>query len=610
MGCTDTNLMQFFQANNRYSLEIPKYQRGYSWTSDQITEFWDDLINVDRDSSKSHFFGTVYVSSKNSVNPHTIRIVDGQQRITTVAIFLICVRDYFYWLGNTVSGAEELFKRTQEMLYGFDPLTLKPDINKFVLTLSRTNKDFFNDYVVPVVSAEKQSDKLQLKIKAQNTSNECIADAYVKFFNLIKLTFSHENDVAKINHLVWTLIAQFNLYRIEVQDDAHAYYMFNLINNRGLQLAESDLVKNEIFGRLDKEFTSSQDFERQMDDYDRKWAEIQDNITGQDNGNDKLDNFFQQYLIAFKLEHNRTNLSHTNYTVKRKNVYDTFQKLLDAEQASVVINDLLEWSGKFLNLRKPESEFSGYPDAEHYLKKIASINAVNVYSVLMAGYRSYWENGNKYSFVKLTELCFKYHLRAKSLRVGINLEAYEQMLGEIAHMIKNEPPVLIQDIISRISAVEEAYPSNAKIKPHLDELKPANNNLAAAYLAEIERTYDLDKTSKSDVSVEHIMPKNLKYWSQYIKDNHSDIKTQDDVKAMHSKYIDLLGNRTLLRGPKNKKLANKNFDFKKEIYAEDTHVITNQLKDIKIWTKTKIEKRQQKFSNMLSKILDLKTLHD
>lgn len=605
MGAGEKALQDFYKRNNRHPMEVPKYQRGYSWSDDQIEDFWSDLVAADKDLDSRHFFGTIYVSSSsNKSKTNYIRIVDGQQRITTAAIFLLCARDYFYSLKNEVPEATQYCDLVHEMLYETNLKTHKPDETRFILTLSRTNRDFFNDYIVPVKPVNK---KLEIRNKAKNDSNVSIANAYSKFFRLIKTLEPNKPSGTKLNSLVWTLLDKFDLIQIEVPDDEHAYYMFNLINNRGTQLAESDLVKNTIFGRLDKDLANNSDLELQMDEYDRKWAEIRDNVTGQDAGHDKLDSFFQQYLIAFKQDIDSNNSKH-KYTLRRKDVFSRFEKLLQSEKPTDIINDLLEWSQKFNNLRRPETEFSRYPDVVYYLNKIKAINAVNVYSVLMVGYEKYWERGSKQLFTKLTELCFKYHVRAKTLRAGVVLENYEQKLGEIAYRIITTAPNNIKEIVNEIISDDKAYPSNAKIEPQLVEFKPQNNSLAMALLEEIEKTYDSDKVSRSDVSVEHIMPRNHSQWDMDLKKHHPELKTHDDISAFHSKFFPLLGNQTLLNSPKNIQISNKPFDFKKKIYAKDSHVITNRLKSIDEWTRETIETRQLELSTKLLQILDLAKL--
>lgn len=71
--------------NDRY-FEIPRYQRGYAWEKQHIRELFEDIKEA-IDSNSSHYIGTV-VLSKCATDPKKFYIVDGQQRLTTIALLI------------------------------------------------------------------------------------------------------------------------------------------------------------------------------------------------------------------------------------------------------------------------------------------------------------------------------------------------------------------------------------------------------------------------------------------------------------------------------------------------------------------------------------------
>lgn len=586
---TEFTLSKIFDPANSKSYLIPKYQRGYSWDVDQIEEFWEDLKNIDAiQTHKKHFFGTVYTSSDTSAH---VRIVDGQQRITTVVIFLICVRDHFFSMKSSNKDAEKYFETLQGMLHQLDQ-DFHPDTNKFILTLSRTNKRFFEKHVIPV---RKVGEKDRIKEHASNDSDECLADAYAKLTKLIEkhIQNADKSDLKMLNHLVWSLMYNFELINVRVPDDTQAYEMFNLINNRGTQLEDSDLIKNVLFGELDKKLKNDPDYETKMNEYDESWKDIRNNITGNNNGNHSLDKFFYHYLIAVKLRPD----------LKLKEVFKGFKDLLKKDkEPDKIIDDLLDWSGTFLDLRKPQIKFKDHPSTVRYLKMIREIKAIYVYPVLMLGYKKFWENNQKQEFEALVRICFRYHIRAKSLGLSITREKYQSKLHQIVKMINGG--TTISKIIKEFVRDDGSYPSKDQLELQLKTLRVINNNLATALLQELEYSEEDDKDVAGDVTVEHIMPKSIKLWKNYIMKNHG-YKNESAVNEMHEKNLTLLGNQTLLTDTKNKKISNKSFDEKKEIYAKDGHKITNMLKYIDKWTEKSIQARQEKFKNKLLDILDL-----
>ena len=76
--------------NGRTIFNIPEYQRAYAWSDLQLREFLDDLNN--QKLNRSYFLGTVLFEEKGLEGNHEIiDIVDGQQRITTIIIFMSCL---------------------------------------------------------------------------------------------------------------------------------------------------------------------------------------------------------------------------------------------------------------------------------------------------------------------------------------------------------------------------------------------------------------------------------------------------------------------------------------------------------------------------------------
>jgi uncharacterized protein with ParB-like and HNH nuclease domain len=607
-----------FRRINSTTYAVPKFQRGYSWGNEQITDFWDDLVAVnDKDDGSRHFFGVIYCSSLDDLK---YQIVDGQQRITTAAIFLICARDYFYQYKDTASkDPEEILKAAnakrnyediQFSLYQLDKKH-QPDLFKFYLTLSRTNKDFFVKKIVP----EKKLGKLDIsKYGTENDSNISLAEAYSKFATLIQATYG--DDVDAVNFLVFTLLEKLEMVRLTVPTQSNVHRMFNLINNRGLPLDDSDLIKNTLFASLEddcrKKLLDEEAIDSFLDEYDGYWLEFRTNVTSKDKSDYSIEDFISNYLVYKEFPDHQ-----------KKDLYDTIEKLLEKTSADSIINGLLESSEKFINLRKPYGHFDKNQKTIHNLEKIAKLNPQYVYTVLLSGYETYYEEGDKKSFEGLTEICLKYHLRTKSIPMGINLEKYRKKLHKVASMITDDQHTpKINQLIDELVKDENSYPPDDKFKIVLNTLKVNSNVIAIPLLEMLEGDEDNGKVSGSDVSVEHVMPQNSKKWIEYIiskhdylenvpdGDEHDEVrdKAQKDAnekaKSMHSKYLSWLGNQTLLSIPLNSKIKNDSFEIKKSHY-KNGYKITGKLVSNDDWTEKEIIDRQTKFAKKLLEHLDL-----
>ncbi|GAA9829629.1 hypothetical protein VN0510_13870 [Helicobacter pylori] len=91
-----TTLLNFIKDNQKNQLVIPIYQRLYSWEKEQCKQLWDDIIKIGgNDKMDGHFIGSIlYVLDSITHSNNALLIIDGQQRLTTITLLLIALRDY------------------------------------------------------------------------------------------------------------------------------------------------------------------------------------------------------------------------------------------------------------------------------------------------------------------------------------------------------------------------------------------------------------------------------------------------------------------------------------------------------------------------------------
>ena len=70
---------------------IPAYQRNYDWKMEHCKQLYNDLIKVIRQERKSHFFGSIVSVQNENGTMEEFLIIDGQQRLTTVSLFLLAI---------------------------------------------------------------------------------------------------------------------------------------------------------------------------------------------------------------------------------------------------------------------------------------------------------------------------------------------------------------------------------------------------------------------------------------------------------------------------------------------------------------------------------------
>src|SRR5690242_14523480 len=96
----ETRVRELLEGNNQYL--VPLYQRTYSWTKAQHERLWADVVRLaeersDGGSELTHFIGSLVlapVSQNGPVGVSQFLVVDGQQRLTTLTLLLMAIRDH------------------------------------------------------------------------------------------------------------------------------------------------------------------------------------------------------------------------------------------------------------------------------------------------------------------------------------------------------------------------------------------------------------------------------------------------------------------------------------------------------------------------------------
>jgi len=93
MNAFKSNIYKYLGGTCQYL--IPLYQRTYSWELDQCARLWSDIVNLHTTQREGHFVGSIVRIDEDSAAGSTLAmIIDGQQRLTTLTLLLVALRDY------------------------------------------------------------------------------------------------------------------------------------------------------------------------------------------------------------------------------------------------------------------------------------------------------------------------------------------------------------------------------------------------------------------------------------------------------------------------------------------------------------------------------------
>eukprot|EP01136_Pigoraptor_vietnamica_P007504 Opistho-1_new@41749 len=251
----DLNLSQLLSIQSEQFI-IPSYQRRYAWGHNQVAALFED-IDMLRDDD-GHLFGMLILHSNTNQGVNTAELVDGQQRMTTISLLMIAIRNRYKVLENQ-SKVDDI----NRMLYckGYD------DIEKSKLVLGELdNKDY----------------QKILKGDLDELFNKNLEYASIWYREQIK-----NKDKDWLNKFFYKLTNVAIIIRLNVGMAKDAYKLFETINNRGLRLSPTDLLKNFILGHAAKVSQAT------LDDAKELWSNIIVSLDDID-----TDDFFRQYMCG------------------------------------------------------------------------------------------------------------------------------------------------------------------------------------------------------------------------------------------------------------------------------------------------------------------------
>jgi hypothetical protein len=232
---------------------IPTYQRPYSWEKEQATELLDDLLQAlgtDNDPIEElnpYFLGSI-VLIKADLPP--AEVVDGQQRLTTLVILLAALRE--------LAPKDEADELTTYIYEKAKKLSNIPD--RFRLSVRSRDADFFQDFI------QKETGFKQLKnLTAVLTDPQMnMRDNALDF--LTKLERVPEAVRLRLASFV---VSRCYLIVVTTPDFAAAYRIFSILNDRGLNLSNADILKAAVIGEIPEDL---------QDEYTAQWESCEERL--------------------------------------------------------------------------------------------------------------------------------------------------------------------------------------------------------------------------------------------------------------------------------------------------------------------------------------------
>ena len=378
---SQSSLYELLDENSHFS--IPRHQRAYSWGSDQIVQFLDDIFDVQKkqeESKKLHeyFFGPIVLfrqKSEDRINRY--QVLDGQQRLSTTCIFVAIIRDLLDELEQH-EDASDFHNRLYQKQRPYRPEFWR-------ITSGKKNEDYFNDLVLT-----RELPSAKLSSFRPDRYNKQIEFAYTAILERLTIEMEKSADKAKfLIEICENFLWSFKVIKIEVSSAANAYKIFETLNAEGLELTITDLIRNHILSEVER------DNEDKIAD---RFENILDNVESTD-----LDTYIRVHWLA----HHKV----------RPNKQEFYKKIAEEKNAKDIVieyvDSLLEFSKIYHGLVHPNSEEEIWwkdPNILRTLNQLKALTSTVCYPLLLIARKKF----ERKDFQKLADSCLIWFFRART----------------------------------------------------------------------------------------------------------------------------------------------------------------------------------------------------
>lgn len=558
MDARKGNIFEILNGNRQFL--IPVYQRYYSWEHEQCERLWNDIVDMQRKSKIGHFVGSI-VNIAEQAMPTGVQkymIIDGQQRVTTLTLLLIALRDYA--LDNpddTTINAKRI-----------DNMLLKNEYengdDRYKLLLTETDKDIL------------------ISLVEKKTIQDGVTSRIINNYNFFSGKIL---DMEITPAEIYESIGKLQIVNITLErnlDDAQA--IFESLNSTGKELSESDLIRNYVLMGLDL-YEQSYVYEHYWRPMELMFLyESQDSI---------MDRFFRDYL-TMKLAR----------IPKQNRVYEEFKRYhLNCEFSNIseLCNDLLTYSKYYTDMVFVRSN---NPVLKSLYEDLNNLRMEVSYPFLLKLHNDF-ETGiiDDNTLFEIISLCISYVFRRSICEIPTN------SLNKTFATLKNE--VRINDYLNSIKAffiLRDDY----KIYPNDDQFKTAfvsrdiyNMRIRNYILSHLENYNNKVHIIIENQTIEHIMPQKEKMTDEWKK------MLGKDWANIHKKYLHTIGNLTLTAY--NSEMSYKPFVVKRDMeggFKESALRLNSYVVLQDEWTEATITERARILSEKACEIWKYPTLSD
>lgn len=613
-------LLGIFEKKMR--LEVPLFQRQYVWNHEhQWAPLWEDIARKfseyldGRKDAPVHFLGAMVLDQKLTPIAHVEKrqIIDGQQRLTTLQIFLAVFRDFC-----REQNCEELAKECETFTLNRGMMA-DPEVDKFKVWPTRLDQAQFMDVISSGsrVELEKRHPLIRRKYARKYDRRPRMVEAYLFFYAQITEFFLGVNGEAplaaefplsgRLEECFQALKNALQVVAIDLEYDDDAQVIFETLNARGEPLLPADLLRNFIFLR------AARRGEPQEELYKKYWQRFDESFWRVEVKQGRLlrprSDLFIQHFLA----------SRQTVDIPIKHLFVEYKYWIEKKRPFETVRDELA------ELSKQGDDFRRIVDPQKGESTYDLATFLNIFDIRTAHplLLMLFDEQIEESQWRSIAITLESYLLRRAV-CGLTTKNYNRIFLSLTRNLRRDgatPENLIKQLSEQTGETVE-WPSDEAFREawQVQHIYQTLNNpkivhilkrLSASYFKSKMETLSIE----GPLTVEHILPQGwLKHWP--LPDGSKGLSSfelweaADDPRAEATRRrnaaVQTLGNLTILTQPLNSAVSNSSWGEKKpELLLHSLLPINQNLHNVEVWDETAIQKRGEELFQRAIKIWPL-----
>ena len=546
MQASQTRLINLVEGERQF--QVPLYQRTYTWIERNLEQLWSDIVDqallAEEGRDGTHFLGSIVLapSPMNEAAFTRLLVIDGQQRLTTLLIALIAVRDH---MATTDPRQRERI----------DELYL---VNKW--------RSGTGDYLKLLPT---QTDRPSFDALVRGThdgGNDKIYETYRFFAARLQSLGEDTADVA-ISSIERTITSRLAMVSITADHGDNVHRIFESINNTGARLSQADLMRNHVFMRLPT---------RAEHVYQTYWIPLQESMSNED-----LERLLWLQLVL-----------DGDARVSQEGLYDAqqrqFEKSGDEGAVEAYVAKLLRRSRSWLRIIDPSKEPGTVGESLRRLKTWQAVATDPITLMLLDAYAD--KTISDQDLQRGLDLIESYLVRRMICQLPTN------SLGRIFQAVPSQLPTkvgLVDGIHQVLSDRKRDWPTDSELSEAVHTLpfylrgRGAQRRLVLQRLEEALGHREHIDFARSNLTIEHILPQSPD--AKWLAVLSTETKDGEIPSDLHQRLVNSLGNLTLTAY--NAELSNDFFDRKRQLLGTSNLETNRRIAELERWGAAEIAAR-------------------